>query len=45
LPVKKENLLLPLARYIGDLKKAGHLILLVCRTESQARRLDSLLAP
>ncbi|MDF1591093.1 MAG: transcription-repair coupling factor [Desulfobacterales bacterium] len=42
---KKENLLLPLARRIGDLEKAGNLVLLVCRTESQAHRLKALLIP
>ncbi|MEW6671496.1 MAG: transcription-repair coupling factor, partial [Thermodesulfobacteriota bacterium] len=42
---KKEDLLLPLARRIGELTKAGNRALLVCRTESQARRLNSLLIP
>jgi len=42
---KKENLLLPLAKRIGDLEKGGNPVLLVCRTESQAQRLKSLLAP
>jgi len=42
---KTENLLLPLAKRIGELEKAGNLVLLICRTESQAGRLKSLLVP
>ncbi|MFC1815673.1 transcription-repair coupling factor, partial [Thermodesulfobacteriota bacterium] len=42
---KKENLLLPLANKIKELKQSGYVTLLVCRNESQAYRLKSLLEP
>jgi transcription-repair coupling factor (superfamily II helicase) len=41
----KENLFRPLVDWLGDKKRSGFATLAVCRTESQADRLQSLLAP
>jgi transcription-repair coupling factor (superfamily II helicase) len=44
-PRDKEQLLMPLADWIGDQQRRGRRVLVVCRGKSQAERLISLLAP
>lgn len=44
-PVEKDRLLQPIAQWIEKQKGEGCLVLLVCRSASQAERLRSLLAP
>ena len=42
---EKEQLLRPLVRWLTDKQQSGFATLAVCRTQSQAARLDSLLGP
>ncbi len=42
---EKEHLLKPLADWFADKRRSGYTTLVVCRTPSQAARLDSLLGP
>jgi transcription-repair coupling factor (superfamily II helicase) len=44
-PSEKENLFRPLVDWLRDKKRCGYATLAVCRTESQAERLQSLLEP
>ena len=44
-PRERENLFKPLVEWLTDKKQLGYDTLIVCRTESQANRLNLLLAP